>query len=80
MGYLVAHSGTGAVFLMFAAAGVVGAVAATAMLETRNRPWRRSPLRNHEDSMTSKKNTTKKYSCASPPSCLRGSTPVTFVV
>jgi putative MFS transporter len=37
VGYLVAHSGTGAVFLMFAAAGVVGAVAATAMLETRNR-------------------------------------------
>ena len=37
VGYLVAHSGTGAVFLMFAAAGVIGAVAATAMLETRNR-------------------------------------------
>jgi MFS transporter, putative metabolite:H+ symporter len=37
VGYLVAHSGTGAVFLMFAAAGAVGAVAATAMLETRNR-------------------------------------------
>jgi MFS transporter, putative metabolite:H+ symporter len=37
VGYLVAHSGTAAVFLMFAAAGVVGAVAATAMLETRNR-------------------------------------------
>jgi putative MFS transporter len=37
VGYLVAHSGTGAVFLMFAAAGVIGAVAAGAMLETRNR-------------------------------------------
>jgi MFS transporter, putative metabolite:H+ symporter len=37
VGYLVAHSGTGAVFLMFAAAGAVGAVAARAMLETRNR-------------------------------------------
>ena len=37
VGYLVAHSGTGAVFLMFAAAGVVGAVAGIAMLETRNR-------------------------------------------
>jgi putative MFS transporter len=37
VGYLVVHSGTAAVFLMFAAAGVVGAVAATAMLETRNR-------------------------------------------
>jgi putative MFS transporter len=37
VGYLVARSGTGAVFLMFAAAGAVGAVAATAMLETRNR-------------------------------------------
>ena len=37
VGYLVAHSGTGAVFLMFAAAGVVGAVAGGAMLETRNR-------------------------------------------
>jgi putative MFS transporter len=37
VGYLVARSGTAAVFLMFAAAGVVGAVAATAMLETRNR-------------------------------------------
>jgi putative MFS transporter len=37
VGYLVIHSGTAAVFLMFAAAGVVGAVAATAMLETRNR-------------------------------------------
>jgi len=38
VGYLVAQSGTAAVFLMFAAAGVVGAIAATAMLETRNRP------------------------------------------
>jgi len=37
VGYLVAKRGTGAVFLMFAAAGVVGAVAARAMLETRNR-------------------------------------------
>lgn len=37
VGYLVVHSGTAAVFLMFAAAGVIGAVAATAMLETRNR-------------------------------------------
>jgi putative MFS transporter len=37
VGYLVAHSGTAAVFLMFAGAGVVGAAAATAMLETRNR-------------------------------------------
>jgi len=37
VGYLVAHSGTAAVFLMFAAAGVIGAIAATAMLETRNR-------------------------------------------
>ncbi|HEY3158443.1 MAG TPA: MFS transporter [Vicinamibacterales bacterium] len=37
VGFLVARRGTGAVFLMFAAAGVVGAVAARAMLETRNR-------------------------------------------
>jgi putative MFS transporter len=37
VGYLVAQSGTAAVFLMFAAAGVVGAIAAGAMLETRNR-------------------------------------------
>ena len=37
VGYLVAARGTGAVFLMFAAAGVVGAVAALGMLETRNR-------------------------------------------
>jgi MFS transporter, putative metabolite:H+ symporter len=37
VGYLVAHSGTGAVFLMFAAAGVIGAIAGAAMLETRNR-------------------------------------------
>jgi putative MFS transporter len=37
VGYLVARGGTAAVFLMFAAAGVVGAVAATLMLETRNR-------------------------------------------
>ena len=37
VGYLVAQRGTAAVFLMFAAAGGVGAIAATAMLETRNR-------------------------------------------
>ena len=37
VGYLVAASGTAAVFLMFAAAGVVGSVAAVGMLETRNR-------------------------------------------
>lgn len=37
VGYLVGHSGTGAVFLMFAGAGVTGAIAATAMLETRDR-------------------------------------------
>ena len=37
VGYLVGARGTGAVFLMFAAAGVVGAVAALGMLETRNR-------------------------------------------
>jgi putative MFS transporter len=37
VGYLVATRGTGAVFLMFAAAGVIGAVAALGMLETRNR-------------------------------------------
>jgi len=37
VGYLVAASGTAAVFMMFAAAGVVGAVAALGMLETRNR-------------------------------------------
>lgn len=37
VGYFVAARGTGAVFLMFAAAGVVGALAATFMLETRNR-------------------------------------------
>jgi len=36
VGYLV-ERGTGAVFLMFAAAGVIGALAATLMLETRNR-------------------------------------------
>jgi putative MFS transporter len=38
VGYLVANSGTAAVFLMFAAAGLIGAIAAAAMLETRNRP------------------------------------------
>jgi len=38
VGYLVGARGTAAVFLMFAAAGVVGALAALAMLETRNRP------------------------------------------
>jgi putative MFS transporter len=37
VGYLVAARGTGAVFLMFAAAGLIGAFAATGMLETRNR-------------------------------------------
>jgi len=37
VGYLVASQGTGAVFLMFAAAGLIGAVAATRVLETRNR-------------------------------------------
>ncbi len=37
VGYFVAASGTGAVFLMFAAAGVIGAVAGALMLETRNR-------------------------------------------
>jgi putative MFS transporter len=37
VGYFVAQGGTGAVFLMFAAVGVVGAAAAAFMLETRNR-------------------------------------------
>ena len=37
VGYFVADRGTGAVFLMFAIVGIVGAVAATLMLETRNR-------------------------------------------
>jgi putative MFS transporter len=37
VGYLVAAEGTGAVFLMFAAAGVIGAIGAGFMLETRNR-------------------------------------------
>jgi putative MFS transporter len=37
VGYLVAGGGTAAVFMMFATAGVIGAVAATRMLETRNR-------------------------------------------
>jgi putative MFS transporter len=37
VGYLVTARGTGAVFLMFAAAGVIGAVAGLGMLETRNR-------------------------------------------
>jgi putative MFS transporter len=37
VGYLVATRGTAAVFLMFATAGVIGAVAALGMLETRNR-------------------------------------------
>ena len=36
-GYLVGAAGTGAVFLMFAGAGIVGALAAGLMLETRNR-------------------------------------------
>jgi MFS transporter, putative metabolite:H+ symporter len=37
VGYLVEARGTGSVFLMFAAAGVIGGLAATRMLETRNR-------------------------------------------
>jgi len=37
VGYLVSASGTAAVFLMFAAAGALGAVAGLGMLETRNR-------------------------------------------
>jgi putative MFS transporter len=37
VGYLVAARGTDAVFMMFAAAGVVGGLTATQMLETRNR-------------------------------------------
>jgi putative MFS transporter len=37
VGYLVVASGPGAVFLMFAAAAVVGVIAATLALETRNR-------------------------------------------
>jgi len=37
VGYLVTAEGTPAVFLMFAAAGLIGAFAGTAMLETRNR-------------------------------------------
>jgi putative MFS transporter len=37
VGYLVGASGTAAVFLMFAAAGVIGAMAGLGMLETRNR-------------------------------------------
>ena len=37
VGYFLAERGTGAVFLMFAAAGVIGALAASFMLETRNR-------------------------------------------
>jgi hypothetical protein len=37
VGYLVAARGTGAVFMMFAAAGVIGAIAGLGMLETRNR-------------------------------------------
>lgn len=37
VGYFVAERGIGAVFLMFAAAGVIGALAAALMLETRNR-------------------------------------------
>jgi MFS transporter, putative metabolite:H+ symporter len=37
VGYLVAARGTAAVFLMFAGAGLLGAVAALGMLETRNR-------------------------------------------
>lgn len=37
VGYLVEARGTGAVFLMFAAAGLLGALASIGMLETRNR-------------------------------------------
>ena len=37
VGYLVDTSGTAAVFLMFAAAGVIGAATGALMLETRNR-------------------------------------------
>ncbi|MGH9257310.1 MAG: MFS transporter [Vicinamibacterales bacterium] len=37
VGYLVAGRGTAAVFMMFAAAGVIGALGAAQMLETRNR-------------------------------------------
>lgn len=37
VGYLVEASGTGAVFLMFAATGAIGAITATRMLETGNR-------------------------------------------
>ena len=37
VGYLLGGWGTGAVFLMFAAAAVIGSIAALAMLETRNR-------------------------------------------
>ena len=37
VGYLVAARGTGAVFMMFAAAGVIGALAAAGMVETRNK-------------------------------------------
>ena len=37
VGYLVAAQGTGAVFLMFAVAGAIGAVASALVLETRNR-------------------------------------------
>ena len=37
VGHLVAAQGTGAVFLMFAAVGLVGAVASALILETRNR-------------------------------------------
>ena len=37
VGYLVAARGTGAVFMIFAAAGVIGALAAAGMVETRNK-------------------------------------------
>jgi putative MFS transporter len=37
VGYLVTAEGPGAVFMMFASAGVIGALAAIGMLETRNR-------------------------------------------
>ena len=37
VGYLVEASGTAAVFLMFAASGIIGAITGAMMLETRNR-------------------------------------------
>jgi putative MFS transporter len=38
VGYLVTAGGTESVFLMFAATGVIGALTALRMLETRNQP------------------------------------------